>query len=280
MADRQNIRLNLVNPSSSVDRPTLRLEQKPWGANTGKVDKAAFINYLGGLMTEDYYDNDEESPFYADTNCGVVDSMSDVTIYAYPSVKSLRYRIGASYGELSAGSVDEFYHLEMINLSLQDEVSTDYPAQVIIDAKPRGDLYDSKGGVVATPSISIVGDKIKLDRKVYGTIAVLYTVFRYVYTLNITVRPIETTTENYLSSVVYAWWDGDGTYLEVEPPPGAEDMLGANLTCGHGKTVFGDDDDKKKVPTAAYADQNKTIRYCDGVIIGESIIERTEWGDA
>lgn len=275
----QTLSISLGNPNTTGDRPTLRLEQKPWDGDIGMVTKADMINYVGNML----YENGEESDvnkWRPDVRCGLDGDGCGIVVYAYPSTRSLRFQIGASYGELSAGEKEEINILEMVSLAMQDEFTTDYPPLEILDAAPRGNLYDKNGAPVPMPSITIAGDKVVLGRKVYGSMAVLYRVLRYKHALTIERRSIDTTIENFFSSVCYAWWSGDGTYIEIEPPPGSEGNAVEQKPCGYGGSNKSDPDkEKDNKPVEAYADRTVNISYCSGETTSDSTFGRVVWGD-
>lgn len=281
MAQRQSLTVTLANPSTTGDRPTLVLEQEPYEAGLGKVSKVALINYLGQtFFGEAGSDEEDDTTWRPDVRCGLDGLSCGVVVYAYPSTQLLRFQVGASYGELGVAEKQEPELVETISLSMEDEATTDHPAFEILAAVPRGDLYDKNGAIVAVPAIVIDGDKIKLSQKVFGSIAVLYRTLRYRYTLDIEARPIDTTLENYFSSVVYAWWAGDGTWLEIDPPPNADELAAGQHTCGWGgKNDIEPDPERKRKPLAAGADRNINISYCSGEVLTDTTSPWVDWGE-
>jgi hypothetical protein len=265
---KQSLAIALSNRDSASARDLLVLEQKEWGTATGGVSKPQLVEYLGRIT----YGEDTEYGWSESLDCGMEGGGCAVTVYAYPASPALPYQIAATWGLLGGRVLDEFVQQEVLEFSLADEGRTKYPSQGIISALAVGNLYDENGVVIPLPAITCALDTVRLGRRVYGAILVKYLVLRHVYSLRVERRDPETTVENFFSTVVYGWYDGGGAYLEIEPPPGAEEYA-ADAACGFGQSTGEDDDDDDgypEIPDAAGANRIIVHDYCSGAVISDN----------
>lgn len=261
--------ITLQIPSSSA-RAALILEQKGDAPLTGTVSAANMVRFLGRML----YGSDTENDWQETADCGMDGTNMVSGVYAYPSPAELAYQIETTHGTLSERVIEEVEHTEVIALSMDDEAQTKYPVLEIVSVEAQGDLFDGYGGIIPLPAITWTGDRIRLSRPVYGSIRVVYRMLRHAYDLTVPRRDPMTTTENFYSSVVYAWWKGDGTWLEIEPPPGAEEFA-ADEGCGWGSGSINDpEEDPPTRPQAAGADRSIVIDYCTNEVISDSTYEK------
>jgi len=271
----QTISISLSNPRrATTSRDLLMIEQRGWRPYTGYVTAANAVAFLGRML----YGEETDNNWSERTDCGMEGEDMVTGIYAYPAYPALAYQIAASYGYLSEGVREEIEQEEVLQFSMADEVRTKYPSQGIISAEVLGDLYDAGGGIVALPTISIVGDTVTLSREVYGSIKIKYLVLRDTYILTVTRRDPAITVENFYSSVVYAWYTGGGDWLTVEAPPGAEEF---DAECGWYRGGWLarviEPDDEPNVPTAAGADRYIRIDYCSKEIRSDKTFEHVDY---
>lgn len=279
MASRQSLSVALANRAGAGPRPALILDQEQWDGDIGLVTRAGMMNFLGMMLFGGGDDGEDE--WNPSARCGLDGNLMQVVVYAYPSPVSLSFNIAATRGVLSAGEIEEPYRLEMVQVNMQKEIRTEYPATEILVVAERGSLYDGDGTIVPMPHYRVGADGvIELAGAVYGTIGVLYRTYRYKYTLDVSGRDPAITPENLLSSVVYAWWDGDGEWLEIEPAPGAEEMVQDGRDCGWGGKTTGQVPDKPvSRPVAAGANRSIGIEYCSNTVESDTTTPWTEWGE-
>ena len=256
-----NLNITLVNPSSATaSRDLLRLEQEPWGSDIGKVSKKDTVGFILGTMFPEF------SSVIPDIDCGMeIDGSIKCNILAYPAYPTLNYVLDASYGFLGPKEIKELEEKEAIVLSSSSSAKLKYPTKGVTRYYWEGDVFDYFGGLTPPPVVTFSSDEIELDKVVSGVLIVEYAVVRHDYVL--TVFPREEAEENKFSSVVYGRYTGGINWVEVEPPPNADELSDGTLTCGFGsggETSVGEDGDDWEPPVATHKDYITEIDYCTG----------------
>jgi len=257
----------------------IKLEQEEWNPYVGYVSKAEAVkqigNYLFGAGT-----------FGSALDCGIEGQTITSVIYAYPYQKDLGYELFTSYGTLTGGTsternVQEITKRENLAINLDNEITLSYPAlNGIKNFQWVGDVYDEEGQIVNKNSITYTFnniDKIKLNKKVYGSLKLFYGVLRHKCELQVTMR--EEAIENRFSAVVYAIYSDGLVFLEISPPPGVEESAGyTGYDCGGspGNIIPGDTPDVYG-PKTAGADRYIEVNYCTQEVISDSIQTHTEY---
>lgn len=255
----------------SVD--ALLLEQDKWKPYTGYVTKAAVARYLANI----FWPEDSFDPRF---DCGISGGQMILPIYCYPYSPGLTYNLKTSYGTLSERAQDLVEFSEVINFGLKKEASTKYPLRNLLKSEWVGDVFDTQGNVTALPAVSFQQSSITTATPVYGALRVTYSVERHTYILTVDARKEEV--ENLFSAVVYALYAGGIKWLEIEPPPGADEYLEGAEDCRWMWTSTGSatyPDDRKSRPKAAYADRIIIKDYCSGETISDETYGRVEMGD-
>lgn len=241
----------------------LMLEQKPWRPYTGYLTKVGMVQALSNRLYSTAYDNL--------VDCGMDGDQMACTIYAYPYDPCLHYMLATSYGELSDREIDEFEYEELVNVSLDNEITLQYPAQEIISVDWEGEVWDVDGAVTQAPAYTVQDKIISLNRPVYGALRVKYRVNRHVYIL--TVEKRAESPENFFSAVVYGVYPGGITWLDIEPPAGAEEFAGVDATCGYGAGSVSIEDvsGPGSIPSGVWGDRVIKKDYCSQETISDVV---------
>lgn len=249
----QALDISLVSPLSLADNAaSVLLEQDEWDPSVGKLSKLGVFAYLQGLLFG------EETADLQD--CGT-DALGWVRkdIYAYPSSPGLGYLIGISHGEIGERIVEDLEYAEVINLQNETEIGLKYPCQGIISKEWITDSFDSEGGELPRPKVSISseGDDLQISGPAVGALLVVYRVIRHRY--HIDVPPRENAGENSLQSFVWVVWSGGNNYMEVSLPDD-QDMSECNNWGGGGGHIGSPGPNRpESVPPE---DENRDIDYC------------------
>ena len=238
------------------------IEQVPWDKYAGQVTKSVIVAYLQAMM----YGHNEPEP-----DCPLNSDRSFSTmVLAYPRDPDLDYRIALTHGELSARTVTGMEFTEVVNVRLENTVRLRYPAREIVSIAFMDVVYDETGAVVDPPAVAWNGAEIELSSPVYGALEVTYRLLVHGY--EVTVPERDEAVESRYSSVLYARWDGGVTWLELNPPPGAEENGDAGADCWWPVitgTVSGPDDPDSG-PTDTHANRVIRVDYCSGEIISDT----------
>ena len=279
-----------VNISGKIPEASsyLKLEQEPWSDNVGKMSTtrgmlviAAAAN--GGLFPEVF--------------CGGLNGTFNATVHVYPYPAELPFTLKVSHGHVASRFMALPIREETIQCGFQTELSPEYPVHVWGGVQWVGNCYDRNGNIVPRPTVTRVGNILKLSEQVYGSIRIRYTVVRHTYTISISSRT--DAIENKYQSVAYAVFDGGVVWLDVTAPAGFEEFDG---DCGNG--AFYDDSllpdgytdgqlsqttlcstRYTRYPIAARADKEVEVDYCTQEVISEKIsastadYEMREWQD-
>ena len=258
----QSLTLSFTGQSSDrspVD--ALMIEQEPWTKYTGYLTKTSLVKALVNRLYGGQYSGL--------VDCGMDGDQLSVAVHVYPYNPFLSYNFFASSGVLSSPVVDQFDHEEIVNIALDESAGLQYPAQEIISADWLGDVWDVDGNIIAGPDPAIDQQGIVFARPVYGALRVQYAVIRHVYQLDVVRRQA---VENQYSSVVYAVYDGGLRWLEIEPPPGAEEFA-AGSECGYGSGGSGSvtDESGGSIPTEVFGNRVIKKDYCSQDIIRDEV---------
>lgn len=266
----RHILINFINPDRDRDPlDLLKIEQEEWAPYTGYVTKANVVKYLAELL---YGSGDE-----VQVDCGMVGDTVVCGVFAYPLEPDLTYQLHTSWGELSERSVEEIEHEEIINVTLRRNDDTDqvyseesltYPALEILSTEWLGDTYGADGAYIAPPVITTDGATLQIGAACYGAVRVRYRVLRHTYILNIARR--EESIQNHFSAVVFGVYSGGINWLEIDPPPGAEEYA-ADLECGWGNhgVVEPEEDDPLEDPPMRHANRRQVKDYCSQEITSD-----------
>lgn len=251
--------------SFSVDTEALDLlyfEQESWAPYTGVLTKAAILLFLDNLVN--HAENDVE------VDCGVEENGSFLKIvYSYPAYPSLAYTVKTSYGSFISHIQEDLDFEEVIAFSLSTEASLKHNPQNAPELTWMGSVYDRDGNVVPAPAISIDGKIVTITEEIYGSLQVNYSVFRRIHTLR--VDPRLDAIENVGSSVVYGVYDGGIAWIVIDPPPGLDDLLGAECGWGWGGAVTDPEDDPMNSPLNSNANRIIDVDYCSQIVIRDEL---------
>lgn len=250
----------------------LKLEQEPWGKDVGETTDLQGITGIIAAVT---------GSRWPDMYCGGTKGIFNATVYAYPCNTAFRWQLKVSHGSVVSSRMQHAYREEVIQCSLQKEVTPDYPVMHAHTLAWIGNCYDSRGNTVGKPLAWYADGAVHVSRKVYGSLRFRYMVRRTEYKIKVSRRT--GAFENKYEVVAYAVWDGGVTWIDVDPPAGFEAFDG---DCGNG--FYTDDDGNQtitqdicgpeysKLPKAVEADRSIIVWYCDQEIMSDETIERVE----
>lgn len=275
MSDKATLSISFDNSTDSQET-CVKIEQEPWGKDVGETTQSQAIEAIAALMY---------GGSWPVTNCGGFEGRFQATVYVYPCEYGLNYRLGVSHGFVSGRLIEVPIREETIQCSMELEHELDYPVWAILSKSWLGKCYDTDGNITTKPNVTVVDGKlIVLDKQVYGTIRVRYSVFRHVY--YITVYKRQEALENTYQSVAYAIWDGGVVWIDVKAPTGFEDTDGecengawydedGSMTHISGMDVC--DEDEYSVPVSVNANKHVEVDYCSQVEGDPVINESVDW---
>jgi len=208
------LQISLSLPYDTVDTGgSLLLEQESWDPYTGHLTKMQIIGWLGRILFR------RKAP---GNNCPPDGPGFEKYIYAFPYPQSLNYKIGCSHGVLGARIIQNLEFSELVQCDLKLNPPMKYPAIAIKSYSFIGDCYNSKGEIVAPPSVTIRENILTLSAKVYATLRVSYLVERHTY--RVAIREREEYHNKKYQSFIYAVWPGGAEFIEIDAPLGADDQ--------------------------------------------------------
>ncbi len=247
---------------TEIVRDSLILKQEDWEGSVGKVKMSDFYNFAYNILSSYTVENNTDCGLNSDGSC-------TLTIYAYPSVPDLEYQLHTSYGSLSDRSIDNFEHQELITFNIAKEAVLSYFPHGSVESSWVGAVYGSTGNVRSQPPITIdESGAITIPEKVYGTLKVTYTTRRHEYTL--TAEPRDDSSDLF-GAVVYGVYTNGIAWVEIEPPPDADELSQGSASCGGlpGSLDVDDDGDDgtgggsgSSPPSAPKVDRTITYDYC------------------
>jgi len=261
--------------SSATPENYLKIEQEPWGKDVGKTTNMQAILAVSAAVYGGRWPN---------ANCGGLNGEFRATVYVYPGNPHMSYRFKVSHGRVTHGPLGVPFREEIIQCGLQLEHETDYPIFAVITKAWIGRCYDNEGNITIRPEVTIVGNKIILSKKVYGSLRIRYMAIRHTYHVIVSKRL--NAIENTYQSVAYAVYDGGVEWTDIEAPANFEELEGE---CGNG--AWYDDDgnfmrisgvdicnpDGHRFPAAVTADRLIDQDYCSREITDDRIIESVDW---
>lgn len=269
-ASRHSLRLALTTPSAAaISGGTLLLEQESFDPYLGHLTKIAAVGWLKKMLFGD------PEP---DENCSGPGPGFEKRLYAYPSPPHLNYQAYLSHGSLTGPVVDRLQYEELVQVNLTKTPQLKYPAQSIFSSEWVAETYNAGGEMVVKPLVTVRQNRLRLSAEVYGTLRVVYTIERHVYTAH--VDPRVEYGETSLQSFLVAVWSGGRAYIDIEAPADAKngecknrlgdggglfDYLPRTLT-NDGGTDSGDsdtegDEDNPYGPVDG-EDEDRYIDYC------------------
>ena len=232
------------------------LEQKPWDSYTGALTKLFFARYLSGIL---YGNGQEEDP----VDCGWGDTMA-LTVHAYPLAPGVRFRLAATCGIFGELQQETIIERQSISFDLATEQGIPHPATAILDAKWLAGPYTTGGARVSAPKLSVRGRSIISPIPLFGSVWLTLEVQRSTCIITLTREEAE--------ALLVAGWSefcagmpegGRPVAIELEAPPGAEEMAKLGLPCGRGGFSGSiNKDDGQPDPVAPKANKHIKGDYC------------------
>lgn len=243
-----------TGPKAADPSTLLILKQEDWPETTGAISIQEMLRIIGSTIVATDYE--------PDIDCAVSGGVLGCTVYAYPLVAGLDYRLLASWGSLSGPHVDMVEIEELVQFRLTDEASPEYPARAITSVAWADDCYGPDGEIIPQPTLTTDGEQVLSSTTVYGTAEIRYLCERHTYQLTAPRR--EVAYEDNFGSVLVGIYDGGIVSLDIELPPGIDAFEeDEDADCGsswHGSLI--DDDDQQDVPEAQPASRTTRIDYC------------------
>lgn len=267
MSSESNIAISFSN---DINRDYVIIEQEPWGKDVGRTSDVQGITAIGSMI----FGGSLPLP-----DCGGLAEFNTL-VYVYPSRPDLYFTFHVSHGNFLPGKIESnLLREEVIQCRFKISQETDYPVNGIRFMKWIGKCYNAKGEIVPYPSISIDGRIFTFSEKVYGSLRVRYSVFRYTYKVRITER--DDSIENNFECIAFCTGYGDVVYKEIQAPSGFGDSLG---NCGNGIYPLGlgteseieictPDWGQGVYPVAVRADKLTRVDYCSQEIMDERVTE-------
>lgn len=248
-------------------RSCFKIEQKPWGADVGKTTTLQAIVGISAAI----YGNE-----WPNMRCGGLNGIFEADVYVYPCDSSTPFQFRVSHGTVRSSTVEIAYREEIVQSSLQLQATPEYPVQSMGTVAWIGNCYDASGNVTTRPTVTLENNVLTFSKKVFGSVRVRYTVFRYIYSVEVSKRLLAL--ENKYQSVAYVVWDGGVKWCDVEAPADFEQFDGL---CGNGGDYDdgegegdgedGDGDGDDGLPTANGADRKIVIDYCSQEQISDTL---------
>ena len=260
-----SLSINYTPADSSQADPLdlLILEQKEWSGYTGHLTKVKLAMYLRALLAG-------EDPEEDIVDCGWGDTL-DITVYAYRLYPDVIFRLVSTVGELGALREESIIERETISFEMNDNVELNHPAKKIRSARWLTGPY-TEGGIKLghQPELTINGLAIESAMPLYGSVWLEVEVERTMATISIS-------REEAIPLLAVGWSEfcvglprgGRPVALELEAPPGAEELAKKNKPCGRGNTVEITGPDEDEI-TAPKADKLITGDYCTLELDGEA----------
>lgn len=243
---------------ASFPADVLLIRQQEYGPTDGILSRAGLHRAIVALLA------DEAIP---EPDC--VDECA-TELYVYRRDLTLNYRLQVSHGTLGAKiREDDVYYAQKIKLEMDDRIGFDLPSFGVVDHRwLAGKVWDHDGNEIPPPAFTATMDGIEFAAPVYGTIVVGYRLRRDRYQLTLPRR--EDARENSFASVAYAVFDDGPVWLDVEPPPGAEETGSQCSGGGGGAADITPPEDDDSPPTAPNRDAREIRDYCSQEVISDT----------
>lgn len=199
---------------------------------------------------------------------------NNIWIYVYRYDPTLQYSLHLSHGSVSGKMIEgDNKYTQRIKFSSSREQRLMFPNYGTFEyGWLDNKVYDMDGNPIAPPHITVDGDVVSVDRKVFGTLLYTYKVPRDRYRASIPFR--EDAGESAFDSVAYALHKGGPTWAEIQAPDSLKEYCddgGDGFGWGDGTVIDGDDDasssDDDGIPSADGMNSEKKIDYCSGEVI-------------
>ena len=244
----------------------LRLEQEEWLPSIGLVSSLAAAQFLRNLL----YGQDNE----VRVDCGINGDSYSTIIYAYPLRPGVQYRIAASRGaEIGPGEFEEVeMEPEIINWNLETSQRLRYPAAAIVAMEWLAGPWGHGGEAVASTGTRLQGDELIAATPIAGIQRLIYTSRRYAHLLTVPRREYPGAELQWDCWVMACPPPGKPVLLEVDPPPGAEELAKSGADCGYGFSGSAqEDDDESKPPTIGKRRKTDRYNYCTREYLGSTV---------
>lgn len=243
--------------ASGVSPDLLMLEQKEWKPYSGALTRANLARYIRGRLYGGITRDSEV------IDCGWGNTMV-IVVYAYKLKKNVQFRLVSTVGELGEISYETITEKETISFEMEKEVELTHPAKRIVSAKWLTGPYTTGGVKLESAQLSVDGLTLSSTVPLFGSVWLTMEVERA--TVEITIDRDEA-----LPLLASGWNEfcvglpvgGKPVALEIDAPPGAEELAEKGQPCGRGSgsaTMNGPDDDGP--PTAQKADKHIKGDYC------------------
>lgn len=263
------------NPSAAAGGDCLKIEQEPWGKDVGKTTNMQAILAVSAAVY---------GARWPKAYCGGLDGRFKATVYVYPCDPHMSYQFKVSHGLVSGRSIGVPIREEVVQCGLQLEHTLDYPALIIVSKAWPGSCYDNRGTVTSRPTVTVDGNKVTLNKQVYGSLRIRYLVIRHIY--DVTVSKRLDALENTYQSVAFCVFNGGVEWIDIEAPAGFEDTDGE---CGNGGIYDEDGNlirlsgvdicspDYHKLPVAVTADRRIKVDFCSQETISDKTNETVDY---
>lgn len=236
----------------------LLLEQADWQRN--RLTRGGLAIYLARRLY-----SDTDSPGAGLVDCGVADGQMFLTLYAYPLMPDLRFRLRASVGSLSAGAYGMVTENESVQFNLETSVTLKHPAQRLQALRWLTGPWTTGGERVSAPALTVSGRNLSASLPLYGSVSVTTLVPRWTYVLTLDwEHEAQPALKDGWNEFAVAWPPpGRPVALELQDPAGAAEMADSGAGCGYSSRLTVNPNDNW--PPRAPGDMTKTIRcnYCE-----------------
>lgn len=192
------------------------------------------------------------------------------SVLAYPYPMGLIYNVGVVNGSASTSGGTFVTKTETLKFSLDNAATLKYPIHTFVSGEWMGDVYLTDGTIIPTPSITRVGQELRVDLDIWGTYEVTYTTWVETHIVSVSAR--DEAVENFFQSVFYASFEYGIELLNLEPPPNAEENYLNGVDCngypigwdydGGSDLIVVPPEDGTGVPTAEPVNETITLNYC------------------
>lgn len=241
-------------------RDLLLLEQAEWGAYSSVLTRINAVRYLQAAL----YDDGSQGR----VTCGWDGGKLAITVYAYPLISDLVYRLTASAGTISERTLEIVQETAAITYHLAATAHTQHPILQIQGTKWLTGPYKAGGTKISPPPLVIdPNDRRNLhtagDEPIYGTLSVQYTTRRDRFQLTLDAETaLAALQEGWSEWIVAAPENGRPIALALSAPPGAEEQARLGTPCGYHIHVRVRRQDPGRTP-AQPADKEISCNYCE-----------------
>lgn len=252
--------------SAEQTRDLLLLEQERWKPYCGILTRANVRRYLANVLYGSYWLGpgvDIHDTQYVDCCWG--DPMA-IIIYAYPLDDDVRYRLTATAGRMSEPVLQTNYELQSLSFNMEAEVSIPHPAVAIKRARWLTGPWTRGGEDVSAPGLIVEGRVVRSPIPLYGSVELVLEIRRWRHILSIGKAEAADLLINGWAEFAVGLPDGGRPVaLELEPPPGAEDMakLGGDCSRPQRPPRLKWREPEEEPPKAQGEDKHIKCKYCE-----------------